>query len=105
MVNSSYIRSRKWKEKYPERTRELNRESAWRKRGIDVDKAREIYAEQKSCQICKYSYPSLHLDHCHNADKVRGMLCQSCNKGLGFFGDDPEILKQAIYYLDRHHAP
>jgi|ERR1700761_2557566 len=104
MVKSSYDRSREWKIKYPERTKELNRQSAWRKRGIDAKEAQELYDSQKSCQICQYPYDSLHLDHDHSNGKARGMLCQSCNQGLGFFADDQSLLQQAIYYLDKHRV-
>lgn len=39
------------------------------------------------------------VDHDHRTMKVRGLLCYSCNKGLGYFKDDPEIIKKALNYL------
>ena len=39
------------------------------------------------------------LDHCHNTDKFRGWLCQKCNRSLGGFNDDAEVLRRAIDYL------
>lgn len=39
------------------------------------------------------------IDHCHVTGKVRGILCNWCNKGLGLFEDKPENLTQAIEYL------
>jgi hypothetical protein len=41
----------------------------------------------------------LHIDHCHNTNEVRGLLCYSCNYGLGHFRDSPEIMALAIAYL------
>lgn len=38
---------------------------------------------------------------CHVSMRVRGVLCDSCNKGLGFFRDDPARLRAAIRYLKR----
>lgn len=43
----------------------------------------------------------LSVDHCHTTGKIRGMLCSACNRALGGFQDDPEILKRAIKYLRR----
>lgn len=41
----------------------------------------------------------LHTDHCHGSGKIRGLLCDSCNKGLGFFNDSKVALENAIDYL------
>jgi hypothetical protein len=37
--------------------------------------------------------------HNHITGKVRGLLCQQCNKGLGNFGDQVDCLQRAIEYL------
>ena len=42
------------------------------------------------------------LDHCHETGEFRGFLCNNCNQGLGKFKDDPEILLNAIAYLQGH---
>tara|TARA_R110002020_G_scaffold338122_1_gene553470 strand:+ start:198 stop:692 length:495 start_codon:yes stop_codon:yes gene_type:complete len=40
------------------------------------------------------------LDHDHKSKEFRGWLCQKCNKGLGAFNDNVNMLWNAIEYLD-----
>ncbi len=55
------------------------------------------------CAICGNAPDNkqLAVDHCHKIGKVRGLLCQYCNTGIGLFKEDPEILAKAIDYLQR----
>lgn len=43
---------------------------------------------------------ALAIDHCHDSGKVRGILCSSCNIGIGLFNDNVDKLKNAINYLN-----
>ena len=57
------------------------------------------------CAVC--SDPAkvgkhLCVDHCHVTDKVRGLLCHSCNLALGKLSDTPEIAQRAADYLLHH---
>ena len=64
-----------------------------------------IYAEQNgTCAICDTAIPSkwengVHIDHCHESNIVRGLLCPNCNVGLGMLNDDPVRLRKCIAYL------
>ena len=72
----------------------------------------DLYNKQKECcWICKTKVQTTNdisehnkvarIDHCHKTGKIRGLLCNDCNKGLGCFKDNTEFLKQAILYLEK----
>ena len=44
----------------------------------------------------------LHIDHCHESNKLRDLLCHTCNSGLGHFKDNIEFLQKAVEYLRKH---
>ena len=57
--------------------------------------------QDRKCAICKRekSKSRMAVDHCHKTGKIRGILCLYCNRGLGLFQDDIELLKISIKYL------
>jgi hypothetical protein len=74
--------------------------------GITEARYNEMNEEQQGlCAICHK--PNLHgaktkelyVDHCHDTKKVRGLLCNHCNRALGLFGDNITSLERAILYL------
>lgn len=78
--------------------------------GIGVDEYDRILASQKGrCAICGAKYADrrrarLAVDHCHETGLIRGLLCSSCNQGIGQFKDDPKRLRNAAAYLERSTA-
>ena len=72
-----------------------------------VDYVEMLEAQDGRCKICKTNVPggkgSFHVDHCHNSGKVRGLLCQQCNVGIGHFKDNISTLASAILYLTENH--
>ena len=66
----------------------------------DVDAMLE--AQGGGCAICGVRperLASLHVDHCHDSGRIRGLLCLNCNQGIGKLGEDPELLRRAAEYL------
>lgn len=70
-----------------------------KKYGIGELEFTEMYRSQNGmCAIC-HKREATHVDHNHKTGAVRGLLCNSCNAGMGNFKDDPEVMKEAINYL------
>ena len=65
---------------------------------------RKLRLQNYLCAICgcSISGKNAHLDHNHATNKHRDFLCNNCNQGLGRFKDNPELLRQAALYLERH---
>jgi len=71
--------------------------------GLTQQQYDAMLAEQKGrCAICNEK-ADLVIDHDHEGGAVRGLLCYSCNIGLGFFKDRPVVLAAAAEYLDPFH--
>ena len=65
---------------------------------ISDESLKDIIETVKECVICG-SEENLVVDHCHTNNIIRGMLCNHCNRGLGHFKDDPQLLEFARIYL------
>mgnify|MGYP001563191511 CR=1 FL=1 len=72
--------------------------------GITLEEFKKMENEQMGlCAICQRP-PVRHkkvlcVDHCHETEKVRGLLCDDCNNLLGRAKDNPMILISAVVYL------
>ncbi len=71
---------------------------------LPLEKYNKMFEEQNGCcAICNGHQSTfkkaLHVDHDHETGKIRGLLCNSCNKGIGFLLDDSKILLSASQYL------
>lgn len=58
----------------------------------------KLLTYKKGCWICGCDR-DLVIDHCHKSSKVRGLLCNICNKGIGCLKDNIKILNNAKQYL------
>ena len=65
-----------------------------------------MYKEQNGrCGICHrriYSkrYKNFNVDHDHKTGRIRGLLCHSCNRGIGMLNDDPIALRRAVRWVE-----
>jgi Autographiviridae endonuclease VII len=89
--------------------REMKRKAGkWYRRkkkyGLTRDEYEKLLTEQGGlCIICGDEVgEALRVDHDHTTGKVRGLLCSSCNTGLGYFYDNPESLRKAAWYLEKN---
>lgn len=116
-VNEFYVKKDKGKNKHfrfnsPCKVcAHINRNIAYQKayqRRIKYNMTEEEYqfrlqTQNYSCAICHRHVDDckkeLFVDHCHKTGKVRGLLCNKCNSGVGFFNDDISTIKKAIQYL------
>jgi hypothetical protein len=84
-------------------TKESIRERSKRlkyKYGITIQDYNNMYSNQQGlCKICGDHYVKLFVDHCHDSQAVRGLLCHHCNTLLGMSKDRVDILNRAILYL------
>tara|TARA_R110000744_G_scaffold336996_1_gene442270 strand:+ start:296 stop:640 length:345 start_codon:yes stop_codon:yes gene_type:complete len=67
--------------------------------GITEEQLVELL-KTKRCELCDNELTIQHIDHCHKTGKIRGVLCNGCNTGLGKFKDDVELMRKAIRYLE-----
>jgi hypothetical protein len=56
-------------------------------------------AQNDACAICTRTGVDLVVDHDHTTGTIRGLLCNTCNTGLGKLGDSIETLRRAVKYL------
>jgi len=77
--------------------------------GVTLEEYNRILGAQAGvCAICKLppsgaykSAMSLNIDHCHTTGKIRGLLCNKCNSGIGFFQESVELTAKATEYLGK----
>ena len=98
-----------WYREKPEKGLAQSRRKKLAAYGMTQEDYDQLHAKQNGqCAICRTEKGMtgkrllpLYVDHCHKTLKVRGLLCQKCNAGLGMFRDDPRLGLAALDYLTR----
>jgi hypothetical protein len=70
--------------------------------GVKRAEIQAIRSTSAVCEICgdpPEAKRRLAIDHNHQTGKLRGMLCHTCNLGLGAFKDDVLRIHKAAMYL------
>ena len=106
-------RRREQRKADPVATQQSNRNRQLLKRyGMTIKDYEEMFEQQGcKCGICGVTENhsgntgprkewSFSVDHCHTTGKVRGLLCNDCNRALGLFKDNTETIKAALMWLD-----
>lgn len=99
----------KWRDKNPDKQHATDIKRVY---GLSIERYNEMLTKQECrCKICGKSHDSsikrgrLYVDHCHETEEVRGLLCSGCNSGIGYFSDNVELLEKAINYLKAFNKP
>lgn len=113
--------SKSWEKANPERRRKTKLHWQQKPEQVVKRKQRHLYStygltgegfdrmlleQGYKCPICFKEVSNkpdhrTHIDHDHATNKVRGVLCRSCNQGIGFLQHDVGILEKAITYLQK----
>ena len=78
--------------------------------GITTDQVvRMLERQGGKCAICGVTMAapgsaptSMVVDRCHASSKVRALLCNHCNRAIGFARDNPDVLRAAARYVEEH---
>ena len=103
-----------WQLKNPQKTKDLSRKSSWKQHGIinldgsdftviNYDRLYQVQCGR--CSICMKhvtelprSKKTLVVDHDHKTGFVRGLLCDPCNRSLGWI-ENIDFVEKATNYL------
>ena len=108
------IVAKKWRENNPEKTYRKNRHPGYLKHkyGLTLEQYDQMVEDQGGvCVVCGKPETALGtggqikrltVDHNHNTGEIRALLCDGCNKVLGYAKDDPMLLLQLAIYLEKY---
>ncbi len=111
--NSAYYKANKEKmaaynKEWNKKNKEARAKHSWvyllkKNYSLTVDQFNAMLATQDGvCAICRgpqEGSKNFCVDHDHATGRIRGLLCCSCNKGLGHFFDDLENIRRAYIYI------
>jgi hypothetical protein len=91
----------------PERKAKVRGYRLQRTYGMSLQQYGVMLGQQEGCcAICCNPFGEglpARIDHCHATGKVRSLLCDHCNRGLGDFQDSLATMRKAIAYIEHHY--
>jgi len=91
-----------------ERAKKTSVEKRLSKKGLSEEYVKHVKNHIGVCDICGQppngKWKQLNIDHCHKTNIFRGMLCSNCNLGIGYFKDNPILMKKAIEYIEKQQS-
>ena len=98
------VNKRKWRARNPDKLKEEKLKARF---GITLDQFNELKKQQNNCcGICGEAFDKIPnsakcacVDHDHKVKKIRGLLCHTCNSGIGCLRDDPVLMEKAVLWI------
>jgi len=102
-------RNKEWKKQNPEMMLQRMLRRTARRIGIVgqivIDHYyKQFMKQQAQCAICGQVSDRLYVDHNHSSKQLRGLLCNTCNRGIGFLKDSSIVLQKAANYLEKYKS-
>ena len=94
--NEIIAKAANWYVENKDRRRASNRKRLY---GMSKEEYDTLLLKQDNkCAICR-TVEHLHVDHCHDTQQIRGLLCGKCNTALGLANEDPTRLEAMASYI------
>ena len=94
---------REWRRRNPDRTARYRRRTTISRYGLTEGELSVLWQAQgaacASCGAREHGGRNWHIDHCHDTQVVRGVLCHRCNVALGMLRDDAERVLALFHYI------
>jgi hypothetical protein len=100
-VNS---RARDYRQRHPDRIARIALRRSATRAGLNKDDIEAYYGNHGGlCDICGKppADKRLAVDHDHATGAFRGLICRKCNSAIGYFDDNPDLLRAAVRYFER----
>jgi hypothetical protein len=109
---AEYVRDYRRRQKSnPAWQRTQRRYSMRHRYGIEPEEYEALrIAQDGRCAVCDIPstdligtprHRSLHIDHDHASGAIRGLLCNGCNRAIGYISNDPRVAAAMAEYLSR----